>query len=59
MTDPTESYEVIPAIDPVGWWTVICNGVPVRHFSDREKAERYASDPEYRASLVVQKLWER
>jgi hypothetical protein len=34
-------------------WTVTCNGIPVWHCPTREKAERYATDPEYRASLVV------
>jgi hypothetical protein len=40
---------------------VTCNGEPVRHFSagKRDLAERYATDPEYRASLVVKKLHER
>jgi hypothetical protein len=37
---------------PKGWWTVKRNGLPIRHFPGKEKAERYATDPEYRASLV-------
>jgi len=52
-TDPNEAYEVIPMPEephgPKGWWTVLCNGIPHRHFSDREKADRYATDPGYRA----------
>jgi hypothetical protein len=34
---------------PVGWWTVKRNGLPVRHFPGKEKAERFATDPEYSA----------
>ena len=30
-----------------------------RHFPGKEKAERYATDPEYRASLVPRKAWEK
>jgi hypothetical protein len=63
--DPNEAYEVVP-IDPgphgpppKGWWTVKRNGLPVRHFPGKEKAERYATDPEYRASLVLRKAWEK
>jgi integrase len=34
---------------PPDWWTVFCNGIPVRHCapSRRDLAERYATDPEY------------
>jgi hypothetical protein len=42
-----------------GWWTVKRNGLLVRHFPGKEKAERYATDPEYRASLVPRKAWEK
>jgi hypothetical protein len=50
-----EAYEVVPIEPgphgpPKGWWTVKRNGLPVKHFPDKEKAERYATDPEYRAS---------
>ena len=61
----TDRYEVVPMErgphDPEGWWTVTLNGTPVRHFpaEKRDLAERYATDPEYRASLVVKKLHER
>jgi hypothetical protein len=61
----TDRYEVVPMErgphDPEGWWTVTLNGQPVRHFpaEKRDLAERYAADPEYRASLVVKKLHER
>jgi hypothetical protein len=44
---------------PEGWWTVRRNGMPVRHFPGKEKAERFATDPEYRASLVTAKVWKR
>jgi len=61
--DPTndrkEAYDLGPAREPPGWWTVACNGILVRHFKEPEQAQRYASDPQYRASLVTRKLWER
>jgi hypothetical protein len=62
--DPNESYEVVP-IEPgphgprEGWWTVKRNGLPVRHFPGKEKAQRFATDREYRASLVAGKGWGR
>lgn len=53
--DPNEAYEVHPSPEephgPKGWWTVTCNGIPVRHASDREKAVRYATDPAHRAEV--------
>jgi hypothetical protein len=62
--DPNEAYEVVPIEagpngPPKGWWTVKRNGVPVRHFPGREKAQRYATDPEYRANLIAGKAWEK
>lgn len=62
--DPNEAYEVVPAKGdgpPSTWWTVLRNGIPVRHFGPDAKllAERYATDPHYRASLVTRKLWEK
>jgi hypothetical protein len=51
-----EAYEVVPASYPAGWWTVMTDGIPIRHFGDKGKAERYASDPEYRASVVSRRL---
>jgi hypothetical protein len=63
---PDDIYEVIPMDEHPrgprgGWWTVTCNGVPVYHFSpdQRDLAERYATDADYRASLVVTKLHDR
>jgi hypothetical protein len=61
---PNEAYEVVPIESlehgpPKGWWTVKRNGITVRHFPGKEKAERYATDPEYRASLVTGKAWEK
>jgi hypothetical protein len=62
--DPNEAHEVVPIepgphVPPEGWWTVKRKGLPVRHFPGKEKAERYATDPEYRASLVPRKAWEK
>ena len=60
--DSNEAYAVVP-IEPgprgplKGWWTVKRNGTPVRHFPGKEKAQRYATDPEYRASLITTKAW--
>jgi hypothetical protein len=46
--DPNEAYEVAPMkVEPHGppadWWTITCNGIPVRHFTPhaRDAAERY------------------
>lgn len=63
IEDPNEAYEVVPMKEelhgPSGWWTVTCNGIPVRHFGPDKKdaALRYATDAEYRKSLVTEKLW--
>ena len=58
--DPNVAYEVRPADVPPGWFEVRCNGVGVRYFSDRAKAERFATDPEYRQVLLSgKKAWER
>jgi hypothetical protein len=62
--DPNEAYEVVPAEPgakgpPHTWWTVKRNGIAVRHFPGKEKAQRYATDPAYRASLVTRKAWEK
>ena len=54
--DADEAYEVVPASYPAGWWTVTAHGIPIRHFGDKGKAERYASDPEYRASVLSRRL---
>jgi hypothetical protein len=59
--DPNEAYEVVPIEPgpngpPKGWWTVKRNGFPVRHFPGKKNAQRYATDPEYRASLVTVKV---
>ena len=56
--DPNEAYEVVPMKKephgPEGWWTVTCNGIPVRHFAPdkKDRAERYCVDAEFRKSLV-------
>ena len=62
--DPNEAYEVVPITQtrrgpPHSWWTVKRNGIPVRHFPGKQKAERYANDPDYRASLRARKAWEK
>jgi hypothetical protein len=33
--------------------------MPVRYFPDKEKAQRFATDPEYRAGLVAVKALEK
>lgn len=55
--DPNEAYEVVPMKQephgpPADWWTVTKNGIPDRHFATSRKAEaeRYATDPTYRAA---------
>jgi hypothetical protein len=59
--DPNEAYVVVPVEPgpPKGWWTVKRNGIAVRHFPGKEKAERFATDPEYRANLVTVKVWKK
>ena len=61
--DPNEAYDVghLPEREhdlPPDWWTVFCNGIPVRHCAPdrRDLAERYATDPEYRLSQIKTKL---
>ena len=40
--DPNEAYDVIPMPEhwrgPKGWWTVMRDGIPVRHFPKRDGA---------------------
>jgi hypothetical protein len=63
--DPNEAYEVVPldpirkVRDPHGWWACLCNGIVVRIAAEREPLIRYASDPEYRASRITKKIWEK
>ena len=57
--DPNAACDVPSTRWPKEWWTVTCNGIPVWHCPTREKAERYATDPKYRASLITKKLWEK
>ena len=56
--DPNEAYEVThppgnPHDIPADWWTVTCNGLPVKHFAPHREADarRYATDPAYRLQL--------
>jgi hypothetical protein len=59
-TKPMRWWRMSPGSGPPkGWWTVTRNGIPVRHFPGKDKAERYATDPEYRASLVPRKAGEK
>jgi hypothetical protein len=44
--------------DPHGW-ACLCNGIVVRIAADRAPLIRYASDPDYRASLITKRLWEK
>jgi len=53
--DPNAAYDVVPTQGWLHGWTVTCTGIPVRHFVSKTNAERYATDPEYRASLTVTK----
>jgi hypothetical protein len=60
--DPNEAYEVVPIEPgphrpPRTWWTVKRYGLSVRHFPGKEKAELYATDPEYHASLITGRAW--
>ena len=60
IDSPNEAYDVAPIEGwPQGWWTITCNGIPVWHAPNRAKAGRYATDPEYRASLVPIKYADR
>jgi hypothetical protein len=58
--DPNEAYEIRAADVPPGWWEVTANGIGVHYFKEREKADRFCSDPEYRKEVRLKpKLWER
>ncbi|KYK50028.1 hypothetical protein A1D31_22210 [Bradyrhizobium liaoningense] len=58
--DPNEAYGIRAADVPPGWWEVTANGIGVHYFKEREKAERFCVDPEYRKELCLKpKLWER
>jgi hypothetical protein len=63
--DPNESYQVVqrPAwlgAPPADWWTVLANGIPIRHYPPHRKdlAIQYATDAAYRALMAAKKLWE-
>ena len=58
--DSNEIYEVVPIAltgrgPPNNWWTVTRNGIPVRHFPDKEMAVIFATDSEYRAWIANKK----
>ena len=64
--DPNEAYEVKNVPEemrgpPPDWWMVTSNGIPGDISSPRskDKANRYATDPAYRLSLITQKAHER
>jgi hypothetical protein len=62
--DPNEAYEVVPAEPgphgpPHTWWTVKRKGIPVRYFPGKDKAERFATDPEYRGEPFTAKVWKK
>jgi hypothetical protein len=60
ISDRNEAYDVVPSTTwPRAWWTVTLNGIPVWHCPTRQAAERYATNPAHRASLVAEKLWEK
>jgi hypothetical protein len=59
IRDANAAYDVVPSQDWLRGWTVTCNGIPVRHFVNKAVAERYATDAEYRASLIVTKYADR
>jgi hypothetical protein len=57
--DSNAAYDVVPSQDWLQGWTVTCNGIPVRHYVSKGNAERYATDAEYRASLIVTRYADR
>lgn len=64
--DPNDAYAVVqrPAwlsVPPADWWTVLANGIPIRHYPPHRKdlAIQYATDPAYRALVARKKLSER
>jgi hypothetical protein len=57
--DSNAAYDLVASQDWLQGWTVTCNGIAVWHCSTREKAERYATDPDYRAGLIVTKYADR
>jgi hypothetical protein len=58
--DSNAAYDVVPSQNWLqNWWTVTCNGIPVRHLANKAVAERYPTDPEYRANLIVTKYADR
>ena len=63
--DPNEACEVVQTLwlrdPPTDWWTVLANGIPIRHYPPHRKdlAIQYATDPAYRALLVALAAWRR
>lgn len=59
--DPNEAYTIIPTVPephgpPAHWWTVLHHGEPTRYCPTREAAERYATDPVYRARIAADEV---
>lgn len=59
--DPNEAYEVVPMErthprDPHGWWSVLRNGIPVRHSGNKAAMERYATDPALRKEIASHRM---
>jgi hypothetical protein len=61
MSDPIPGNDANAAYDavPTHGWTVTCNVIAVRNFVNKATAERYATDPEHRASPIVTKYADR
>lgn len=53
VDDPNEAYAFFPDVSWEGWWRVTKNGESFRLCPTRESAERYATDPAYRAELAA------
>jgi hypothetical protein len=53
---PAREYDMPPE-----WWTIFCNGIPVHHCapSRRDLADPYATNADYRPSLIRTKLHNR
>jgi hypothetical protein len=45
--------------DPWGWWACLCNGIVVTIAAEVAPLIRCANDPDYRASLITKKVWEK
>ena len=48
-----------PAIDPPGWLTVTCNGIPAHHFAQRAQRGRLRSLPLHMRKMNLERLLAR